>query len=145
MSGGLSPQAQELAARVVCIVRDEGPAAALKFVAGLTDAERLTLAVALAWCVPDDRPLRRFVARPVTSEEAAENRRLLAEAVGAPAPVPEPAWLADDPYPGGPHWKGCERSHPHCAYRLGVAHGARRRVPPSSTHPFLTFSGAHSG
>lgn len=42
------------------------------------------------------------------------------------APLP-PAWLADDPYPpgpnGGPHWAGCERVHPSCAWKAGVRHG----------------------
>ncbi|WP_433542050.1 hypothetical protein ACQP10_37825 (plasmid) [Streptosporangium sandarakinum] len=47
-----------------------------------------------------------------------------------------PAWIADDPYPGapdGPHWQGCERSHPRCAYLLGVAHGRAQSTPREDT------------
>lgn len=38
------------------------------------------------------------------------------------APLP-PGWLATDPYPDGPHWPDCERTHPGCAWKAGVRHG----------------------
>lgn len=38
------------------------------------------------------------------------------------APLP-PEWLTLDPYPDGPHWANCARTHPGCAWREGVRHG----------------------
>ncbi|MGW0486193.1 hypothetical protein [Nonomuraea sp. NPDC003214] len=40
-----------------------------------------------------------------------------------------PAWLATDPYPGGPHWPDCERKHPACAWKAGVAYGRTHTIP----------------
>lgn len=56
-----------------------------------------------------------------------------------------PAWLADDPYPDGPHWSECERVHPGCAYRLGVQHGRAARLAMDAVegHDPITEAALH--
>ncbi|GAA4209177.1 hypothetical protein GCM10022252_75310 [Streptosporangium oxazolinicum] len=45
-----------------------------------------------------------------------------------------PAWVADAfPQPGR-HWPDCERSHPACAYQLGLTHG-RALTPHTAKDP----------
>ncbi|MER5322396.1 hypothetical protein [Streptosporangium roseum] len=59
-------------------------------------------------------------------------------------PPQAPAWVAENPYPGAPdgsHWDGCERTHPRCAYLLGVAHG---RIHPTPVGDPIGYAAAEA-
>ncbi|MEU4703341.1 hypothetical protein [Nonomuraea dietziae] len=53
----LTPEMTELAARVICAVREEGPGATARILTDLPANTRLLLTITLAALVPDDRAL----------------------------------------------------------------------------------------
>ncbi|MEV7011675.1 hypothetical protein [Streptosporangium sp. NPDC051022] len=81
MGNRISPEVQELVARVVCTIRDDGVNAASRLVADLTDTQHMALTLALAWCVPADQPLKTFSPTPISDEEGMANQRALAAAL----------------------------------------------------------------
>ncbi|MET8006281.1 hypothetical protein [Nonomuraea glycinis] len=68
----LTPAMKELAAGIVCSVRDNGPAATARLIAEMPADQRITLTVVLAALVPDDQALEIGALRPYTPDAPAD-------------------------------------------------------------------------
>lgn len=60
----LTPDMRQLAAGIVCAVRDSGPAATARLIAEMPADQRITLTVLLAALVPDDQAMEIGALRP---------------------------------------------------------------------------------